>query len=347
MDFDLSPDQRALQAAARTWFQQSWSPGTLRAVLDGSPLPDLRASLAEVGFLGILQDGGTVLDLALVAEEAGRSVAPTPLIGTAARSVLLLREVPRGQALLQAAVTGRTAVAVLDGDFLLVDGVVSGRCDLALDLGAAASFLLLAQGPDGPTLLAVGRGAGVELLVREQLDASRDLGGLVLQQALGTVLHTGPGVQALWDRARLVASVVLSAEDLGTLERALELTVAYAQERQTFGRSIGSYQAVKHACVDTYVEQELLRSLVWLAAWTADADPTSLALHAAAARALASSALERATDSLIQIHGGIGFTWEHDAHLLWRRARVDRFLLGELSQHRDTVATLALASIGA
>lgn len=346
MDFDLSPDQRALQAAARTWFQQTWSPGTLRAVLDGGRLPDLRPSLAEVGFLGILQDGGTVLDLALVAEEAGRVVAPAPLIGTAARAVLLLRDLPVAQQLLEQVLAGSTAVSVLDGDFSYGQGV-SGRCDLALDLGAASRYLLLADGPDGPTLMEVARGAGVEQLVREQLDVSRDLGGVVLHQAPATVLATGPDAEALWERARLVASVVLSAEDLGTIEWALEMTVAYAQQRQTFGRSIGSYQAVKHACVDTYVEQELLRSLVWLAAWTADADPASLALHAAAARALASSALERATDSLIQIHGGIGFTWEHDAHLLWRRARVDRFLLGDLSQHRDTVATLALASIGA
>ena len=348
MDFDLSKEQRALQLAARTWFSQNWQAGNLRQVLDGQPLPDLRRPLAEMGFLSILTDGGAVLDLALVAEEAGRALAPAPLIGTAGRAVLLLQGAANA-ALLAAVTSGDVAVAVLDGPFSLAQQngspVVSGTSEVALDLGAAQQLLLLIDAPGAPALVLVERGDRVLAVQRAPLDVSRDLGTVVLDAAPATVLLTGDAVLPLWGRARLVASVLLAAEDLGTIERSLEMTVAYANDRHTFGRSIGSYQAVKHACVDAYVEQELLRSLVWLAAWTADADPDNLPLYAAAARALASSAVESVTESLIQIHGGIGFTWEHDAHLYWRRAKVDRLLLGGIAEHRDTVARLALASV--
>lgn len=348
MDFDLTDDQRALQLAARTWFAHNWDVGRLRQVLDGDPLPDLRKPLGEMGFLGVLADGGSVLDLALIAQEAGRVLAPAPLIGTAGRAALLLAG-SENTALRARLTSGEVAVAVLDGHFSLVpDGalvLVSGTSEVCLDLTAAQQLLVLTGPAEAPSLVLVSRGAGVVDVTRTPLDVSRDLGTVVLTDAPGTVLLAGSSVSQLWDHARLVASVLLAAEDLGTIERALELTVAYANERQTFGRSIGSYQAVKHACVDSYVNQELLRSLVWLSAWTADADPGNLPLHASAARALASTAVETVTESLIQIHGGIGFTWEHDAHLYWRRAKVDRMLLGGVAEHRDRVARLALASV--
>lgn len=118
--------------------------------------------------------------------------------------------------------------------------------------------------------------------------------------------------------------------------------MAYAKQRHAFGRAIGSYQAVKHLLVDVYVAVEQLRSLVWWAAWAADRAPGELPLAAAAAKAAAATTLEQAAETVIQVHGGIGFTWEHDAHLYWRRAKVDRFLLGDDVAAFDEVARLAM-----
>ena len=149
--------------------------------------------------------------------------------------------------------------------------------------------------------------------------------------------------EALWARATQVGRVILAAEGLGAAARALEIGVEYAKQRHAFGRAIGSYQSVKHLLVDAYVEIEQLRSLVWWSAWAADNAPDELPLAAAAAKGAAASALERTAETVIQVHGGIGFTWEHDAHLFWRRAKVDRFLLGDDVDAFDEVARLAMA----
>nr|WP_275586381.1 acyl-CoA dehydrogenase family protein [Geodermatophilus normandii] len=135
----------------------------------------------------------------------------------------------------------------------------------------------------------------------------------------------------------------MAAEDLGAADRAVLMGVDYAQQRQAFGRVIGSYQAVKHMLVDAWVGVDQLRSLVWWAAWAADDSPAELPLAAAAAKAYAAEVAERATETVVQVHGGIGFTWEHDAHLYWRRAKVDRLLLGDAAEHLDAVARLAVA----
>jgi alkylation response protein AidB-like acyl-CoA dehydrogenase len=140
-----------------------------------------------------------------------------------------------------------------------------------------------------------------------------------------------------------VGAVVMAAEDLGAADRAVQLGVAYAKERQAFGRPIGSYQAVKHMLVDAWVGVDQLRSLVWWAAWAADSAPDELPLAAASAGAMAARVLEQAAETLVQVHGGIGFTWEHDAHLYWRRAKVDRLLLGDEAEHLDVVAGLVLS----
>jgi alkylation response protein AidB-like acyl-CoA dehydrogenase len=122
----------------------------------------------------------------------------------------------------------------------------------------------------------------------------------------------------------------------------VQLGVAYAKERSAFGRPIGSYQAVKHMLVDAWVGVDQLRSLVWWAAWAADNAPDEFPLAASAAKAYAAHVFERAAETVIQVHGGIGFTWEHDAHLYWRRAKVDRLLLGNEAEHLDAVARLAV-----
>jgi len=321
MNFDLGPDQRDAAAGARSFFTGSASPAAARAALEGGALePGLKA-LAEIGFLGITvaEDaggaGGSLLDLAVVAEQGGAVLAGPSLV-TAARAAVLLADVPE---LAVQLADGSTAFAVVDGS------------QPSIDAATATSFLALEDGA-----LVVGTG---EVSVGPPIDATRGLATVRLTDR--RVLQEN--ATDLWTRARQVASVVLAAEGLGAADRAVQLGVGYAKERQAFGRPIGSYQAVKHMLVDAWVGVDSLRSLVWWAAWAADSAPDELPLASSAAKAQAAGALERAAETLIQVHGGIGFTWEHDAHLYWRRAKVDRLLLGDEAEHLDAVARLAVA----
>jgi alkylation response protein AidB-like acyl-CoA dehydrogenase len=325
MNFDLDTDQRDAAAGARQFFTGSASPAAARAALEGGPIEPGHKALAEIGFLGITVAehaggaGGSLLDLAVVAEQGGAVLAGPSLV-TAARAAVLLADSPDLAATLA---DGSTAFAVLDGS---VDGSAP-----SIDAADAALFL----GLDGEDLV-VGEG---EVVPGRPLDATRGLASVRLTSRRVLL----EDAQQLWARARHVGAVVMAAEDLGGADRCVQLGVSYAQQREAFGRAIGSYQAIKHLLVDAWAGVEQLRSLVWWAAWAADSAPADLPLAASAAKACAAGAFERAAGTLIQVHGGIGFTWEHDAHLYWRRAKVDRFLLGDEAEHLDTVAGLVLA----
>ncbi|SHN48156.1 acyl-CoA dehydrogenase family protein [Cryptosporangium aurantiacum] len=320
MNFDLDDEHRALAAAARTFLSGSASPAASRAALaDGAGIKPGRAELVKSGFAAITipeaagGGGGSVLDLAVVAEQAGRVLAGPSLVTFARAAVLFDDE------RLAALADGSLAVAVVDDSGPVLDAI------------GAEEFLALRDGA-----LVCGPGT---VTAREPIDPTRGLGDVDLGET--TVL--APDATARWQRAERVGRTILAAEGLGAASRVLEIGVEYAKQRQTFGRAIGSYQAVKHLLVDVYVEVEQLRSLVWWAAWAADRAPDELPLAAAAAKAAAASTLEHAAETVIQVHGGIGFTWEHDAHLYWRRAKVDRFLLGDDVAAYDEVARLAMA----
>jgi alkylation response protein AidB-like acyl-CoA dehydrogenase len=326
VNFDLSDDQRDAAAAARDFFTGSVPLSAARAALDGDGVPAPgRKALADIGFLGITVPesaggaGGSVLDLAVVAEQGGAVLAGPSLV-TAARAAVLLEGAPDLAASLA---DGSAAVAVLDGP-------VTGSAP-SIDAADATLFL----GLDGGALVA---GEG-EVTPGRPLDATRGLARVRLTSR--RVLAEDAG--GLWERARQVAAVVLAAEDLGAADRAVLMAVDYAQQREAFGRVIGSYQAVKHLLVDAWVGVDQLRSLVWWAAWAADSAPEELPLASAAAKAYAAEVFERAAETAVQVHGGIGFTWEHDAHLYWRRAKTDRLLLGDATEHLDAVARLAIA----
>ena len=357
MNFDLSDEQRLLQDTARDWFASRCAPADMRRLLDGGgSLNDHTAALAEMGFLGMLVDPGhgggglSVLDLAVVAEEAGRVLAGVPLVSIGQASTLLAGSGGDGaaEAVLRDVAAGREVVAVVDAPGLDVDhhgerSVLGGSTGSVLDARRATSFMVVT----GDVLVHVAASApGVRLVEAPALDPTRALARLELDGAEGTRIARGPQVAVAAGRACDVGRAVLAAEDLGSAVRSLETSVEYARNRVAFGRPIGSFQAIKHTCVDMFMLTEQLRSLVWFAAWAADADPDQLPLAAAAAHGYAADALEQCAESAIQVHGGIGFTWEHDAHLFWRRAKVDRLLFGDAAQARDTVAELALAEMG-
>jgi alkylation response protein AidB-like acyl-CoA dehydrogenase len=200
----------------------------------------------------------------------------------------------------------------------------------------ATAFLAIGDGD-----LVLGSRGAAEVSEQPPIDPTRGLARVRVPggKPLGRV---GPEEVA---RARHVAEVTLAAEDLGTAARCLDMAVDYAKQRVAFGRPIGSFQAIKHMCVDMFAAVEQLRSLVWYAAWCADRDLAQLPIAASAAKAYSAEAVERCASACIQVHGGIGFTWEHDSHLYWRRAKVDRVLLGDAPRHHARVAELALARV--
>jgi len=358
LNFDLSEEQRLLQSTARDWFAARYQPADMRRLLDtqaggrnGGALADHTDALAEMGFLGMLVDpahgggGLSVLDLAVVAEEAGRVLAGVPLASTAAEAATLLGQLggPDADGVLRDLAAGKVTLAVVHGPAL--DGVerLTGTAEPAPDARRATAYLVVLDGGDRLVLVRRGQGAGP--VEQAATDPSRGIARVRFEAAPATVVASGPALQAALARARAVGATILSAEDLGAATRCLELAVEYARQRVAFGRPIGSFQAIKHMCVDMFVAVEQLRPLVWFAAWAADADPGQLPLAAAAARAYAADALERCAADCIQVHGGIGFTWEHDAHLFWRRAKVDRLLYGDAAANRDVVAGLGLAGV--
>ncbi len=187
-------------------------------------------------------------------------------------------------------------------------------------------------------------GDGVRIERQFRYDATRSLGAVTLNGARGRVLAADAGVLA---DAWFLAQALIAAESLGAVQTCLEVSVAYAKERFTFGRAIGSYQALKHELTEVLRLQENTRGLEYYAGWARDAKPEEFPLAASAARAEAGRALDAAARTMINVHGGIGATWEHDAPLFFRRAQLSRRLLGGTRDAVDQVAERTLAGASA
>jgi alkylation response protein AidB-like acyl-CoA dehydrogenase len=321
VNFDIDEEQRNFAEHARTFFAEQAGPQFARTLLDnpGEASPGHEV-LAELGFssLTVPEEAGGVgadlLNMALVAEQAGRQLAG-PSLTTAARVAALLEgDTDR----LQNVSAGRLSVAVLDGP--------PTDSNPSMDALSATHFLAL----DGDDLV-LGEG---RVTPGEAIDATRGLGKVELISS--EVIRRD--ARKRWDRAKHIACVILAAEGLGAADRVVELGIEHAKERTAFGRQIGSFQSIKHRLVDDWVGVDQLRSLVWWAAWAADHAPEQLPIAASAAKAYSARTFETACETLIHILGGIGYTWEHDAHLYWRRAKVDRLLLGDESEHLANVA---------
>lgn len=351
MDFRLSDEQQVLQKVAGDFFGECAKQTAAREALDaGTNSTDLTRAMAEADFLGLLcpeSVGGaaaTVLDAAVLAEAAGRRLVADPIVNAVGRAAVLLRPfteaLPAVADLLTGLVKGSVQLSVLDARGAVLDGRNVSASDVppAQHAAGATTFLLSATTPDGTFhVLAVEVGAGTQVQQRRPMDPTRGLATVRLDRAPATVLASGEVARAAWDAATDVALALLAAQSLGTASQARMRSVEYALQRQAFGRVVGGYQAIKHKLVDVYVHEEQLRSLVWLAAWSIDAEPQNAPLYVRAAAAYAADTVVAAARTLVHVHGGTGFTWEHDAHLFWRRAMTDRLLLGSADDHREAV----------
>jgi alkylation response protein AidB-like acyl-CoA dehydrogenase len=294
---------------------------------------------------------------AVIAHELGRVLAPVPFVASAVLATELLVAGDASRELLRALADGETTAAAAlvsdggiwdgrsrpvsarrQGDAWRLDGVVRHVLN-----GAAAHHLVIVADADGEAALFVVAMAetGVVIAAENVLDRTRPMASITLTDAPAERLTPRQPVQELVDRCMNRALAVLSAEQVGACERVLDMATEYARTRKQFGRAIGSFQAVKHRCADMLVELEMARSASMAAVQSVDDDDDEAGWRASMAKAVCSEALREAAHANLQIHGGIGFTWEHAAGLFVKRARTDEVLFGRTGQHWNRLATRA------
>jgi alkylation response protein AidB-like acyl-CoA dehydrogenase len=219
---------------------------------------------------------------------------------------------------------------------------VTGDKLFVIDGDTADLLLVVAHAPDGPGVFAVERGAaGVEAARLDTLDLTRTLASVALREAPGARVGAGRDAAAWLSEVRDLALAALAAEQLGGAARCLDMSVGYAKVREQFGRPIGSFQAIKHKCANLLLDVECGRSAVYHASEAVGGRQPDAPLAAAIAYIHCSQAFTRAAKECIQIHGGIGYTWEHDAHLYLRRAKSSQLLFGPPARQRTRLAELA------
>ncbi len=276
--------------------------------------------------------GGGLLELALTAEALGRHAAPS---SAWTASVLAAPLLPP-EVVAELLDNGEFAAVAADSDFPLglhgtvradERGALSGRVSAVLGAERAARLVVPAEGSDGVSLYLVRVGdAGLTVTPRRFLDPSRGAADVRFENVVAQRLDVDTPA-ALAD-ARLRAAVLVSADALGAMERMLQLAVDYSRTRQQFGVPIGSFQAVKHAAATILVSTEAARSIAYYAAASVDLGLEECALHAAIAKAQVTRSAVQAADNALVMHGAIGYTWEHDLHLFYKRAKFDEKLFG-------------------
>lgn len=355
MRWALSSDQADLAAGLRGWLEHHAPADVVRRHLDDGTAPDLEDKLLGEGWLeaGLPEEhggaGGGLVELAVSAAELGRACAPSGRWTAAALSSALLSSPQLADPLLAATSGELTATAV----GVRSDRVPAGRASVEVRAGRAtgrvplvlgasrARFLVVPVTDDGARRLAVVDldAAGCTRTPRRLLDRSRDAADVTLDAAPATVLDVPPDVvEAAIGDVAAYAAVLAAADSLGASERMLALTVEYSLQRTQFGVPIGSFQAVKHAAATMLVDIEAARSITFYAAASVAQRHPERAVHAAVAKAQATAAGARAADTALTLHGAIGYTWEHDLQLFYKRAKLDAALFGSPDAWNDRVA---------
>ena len=353
MNFALSEEQELLQSTVRGFVAKECAPKTVRAIFDGerAPVDALFRALAEIGVAGLAvpeTHGGAgleLLELALVAEELGRGAVPVPFLGHA----LATLAIARGGSAAQQAVwlprlaggEARATVAFAEGDgswlptqwsVALAGGRVRGRKQLVPEAEGAAVFVV---GCRGGALALVPAGPAVRTTPESSLDRGRPLATVDFADAPAEALTAG-------DAARLVdaGSVLLAADAFGAAHQLVRTTAAYLQTRQQFGQPLAQFQAVKHQLANMALEVDPTRGLWWYAAHAFDHAPDQAPRAAALAKAHVTERAQQVARDAVEAHGGIGFTWECDVHIWFKRILFDRLWLGAPELHRDRFAAI-------
>ena len=349
MNFDFSEEQNLLREQARRFLAHN-AEGKAREILEGeAPFDrDLWCGMAELGWMGTVipeEFGGIGLsheDLCVLAEEIGRSLAPTPFSSSvylATEAILLAGSDDQRADYLSRLSAGEAigCFAFAEGikkpspdtiTATFADGKLSGVKHPVADGDVADFAVVLAKTPDGAPVLVLASLEGVKAEVVQTVDPSRSHAKLTFDGTAAALLgSTGEGWN-LTERVLDHAAILMAFEQLGGAQQCLELATDYAKNRFAFGRPIGSFQAIKHKLSDVYIATELARSHAYYGAWALTSDAPDLPVAAAAARVAGSRAYYLASSENIQTHGGMGFTWELDCHLYYRRAKLLNLTLG-------------------
>jgi alkylation response protein AidB-like acyl-CoA dehydrogenase len=373
VDFGFSQEQEMLRESARSLLEKECPPSLVRKLMadERGYDPALWKKIAELGWLGLVVPeayggaGLSYVDLVVVLEEMGRVALPSPFIwtvlfgeairraGSDAQKNSLLPKLAAGELIATLAYmepsgrwdnAGISMKARKSGSGFVLEGDKAFVND-----GHVADFILVAArsgGEDdgGITLFAIDRRrSGVSVNPLKTMDQTRKLSEVSLRgvkaELADVVGEPGAGwktLAAVIDRGK----VALSAEMMGGAQKVLEAAVEYSKVREQFGRPIGSFQAIQHKCANMLVDVEGAKSAVYYAAWAVSNEVAEAPLASAMAKAAASDACRRTAAEAIQVHGGIGFTWEHDLHLYFKRAKSSEFTFGDAAYNREIVAQL-------
>jgi alkylation response protein AidB-like acyl-CoA dehydrogenase len=329
VNFDFTDDQHAIKRTAKDFLASRYKAEKVRELAESGSYDDaLWSEMAELGWPGIFiseEHGGQglgVVELVIVMEELGYALAPSPFFSNAAAGLLIQHGGSEEQ-------KQRWLPGIASGEQRGAVGVVSGgEAPLVPDADSAAVIVLV----DGESATLVEAG-DAEVELQATIDPTRRYASVRADAGEPLAADAAAGLDS--------AEIALAAELVGIGQRAMEMSIEYAKDRKQFDRPIGSFQAVSHRCAEMLLWVESSRSAAYYAGWAADYEPESAALAASVAKAYAADAGWQVTASALQVHGGIGFTWEHDLQFFLKRARSDGHLLGSPREHRERVAALA------
>jgi alkylation response protein AidB-like acyl-CoA dehydrogenase len=354
MNFEFSEDQLALKDHVRKLLSNESDSEKVREVLEGKePYGQaLWKNLCEMGLPGtaIPEElggaGAGYLELCVVAEELGRALATVPFSSSvylAAEALKMCGSNAQKNQYLPKIASGESIVTVAaEGSVQLADGKISGTLENVID-GGVADFAVIVAGES--LVIAALTDGSVSRENMKTIDPTQNLANITFSGSPAETLEGSGSPDAILDRVKDHAAILLAFEQLGGAQKALEMGVEYAKERFAFGRAIGSFQAIKHMLADMYVELELARSNCYYAAWALSTDADELPEAAATARVSATTAYQLCSKNNIQTHGGMGFTWESDCHLHYRRSNWLALVLGSQSEWKDKLAGLLTSSV--
>jgi alkylation response protein AidB-like acyl-CoA dehydrogenase len=354
----LRPEHEELRASVRRFLADASSESAVRAVMetgDGYDAEVWRRACDELGLAALAvpeQYGGSgysFVEVGVVLEESGRTLWPSPLFATtvlATTAILASADAAAATDYLPSIASAELRATVATSGALRATQSrdawqVTGTSSYVVDGHTAGLILVIAETEDGPSLFGVdGNASGLTREPQSTMDLTRKLAALRLDATPARLLGAPGSGAAVLRRVLAVAAVGLAAEQVGGAQQLLELTVDYVRERKQFGRAIGSFQAVKHRCADMLVDVESARAVMVHALWSVAADSDELAADAALAKVFCSDAFLSCAGAAIQLHGGIGFTWEHSAHLYFKRAKTSQLMFGDPVHHRRLLGDL-------
>ncbi len=357
MQFGLSESQEILKDSARKFFAGECPMEEVRRLMETDTAYDegLWTKLAEQGYTGIIfpeEYGGVGLgkvELILLMEEAGRALLPGPFFSTVvlAGSVIDAVSSPEHKKKFLAPICAgdaRSTVAVLEASaswdladvkLTAANGKLSGDKLFVTDATVANFIVVVAR---NGVFVVEGKAAGMRITPMSGMDLTRRLYAVHFDNTPAEKIGETVGLSKAFD----IATTALVAEMVGGMQRTLDITVEYAKMRKQFGKPIGMFQAVQHHCADMYLETESSRSSAYYAAWALEEDATDAATAVSIAKVYASDAARTVGNRGIQVHGGMGFTWENDVHLYYRRAKASETAFGDATFHRERIARLVI-----